>query len=70
MPDLDRRPAYRLTQAQAADLLGVSTARVAELVGPIATAVMPVELDAVQRHRGCYGPTVARRARCLHVAPQ
>jgi len=33
MPDLDRRPAYRLTQAQAADLLGVSTARVAELVG-------------------------------------
>ena len=31
MPDLDRRPAYRLTQAQAADLLGVSTARVAEL---------------------------------------
>jgi len=33
MPDLDRRPAYRITQAQAADLLGVSTARVAELVG-------------------------------------
>ena len=32
MPDLDRRPAYRLTPAQAADLLGVSTARVAELV--------------------------------------
>jgi len=32
MPDLDRRPAHRLTQAQAADLLGVSTARVAELV--------------------------------------
>jgi len=30
---LDRHPAYRLTQAQAADLLGVSTARVAELVG-------------------------------------
>ena len=33
MPDLDRRPAHRLTQAQAADLLGVSVARVAELVG-------------------------------------
>ncbi len=33
MPDLDRRPAYRLTHAQAAGLLGVSTARVAELVG-------------------------------------
>ena len=33
MPDLDRRPAYRLTQAQAADLLGVSVARVGELVG-------------------------------------
>ena len=24
IPDLDRRPAYRLTQAQAADLLGVT----------------------------------------------
>jgi len=33
LPDLDRRSAYRLTQAQAADLLGISTARVAELVG-------------------------------------
>ena len=33
MPDLDRLPACRLTQAQAADLLGVSTARIAELVG-------------------------------------
>ena len=30
IPDLDRRTAYRLTQAQAADLLGVSVARVAE----------------------------------------
>ncbi len=33
VPDLDRCPAYRLTHAQAAGLLGVSTARVAELVG-------------------------------------
>ena len=33
IPHFDRFPAYRLTQARAADLLGVSTARVAELVG-------------------------------------
>ncbi len=33
MQDLDLCPAYRLTQAQAADLLGVSVARIAELVG-------------------------------------
>ncbi len=33
VPALDPHPAHRLTQAQAAGLLGVSTARVAELVG-------------------------------------
>ncbi len=49
-PDLDRRPAYRLTQAQAADLLGVSVARVAELVAD--GRLTPV---AKQRTRACCG---------------